>query len=76
MIKKTKDKVDMLNPTGNIPWQPSQKTVIKGWQFGTGRAEPEVLDMLQKKYMQLPHPMLLNRDHLQDYKDKGPIKDQ
>ena len=53
MLSKTRGHVDMLDPTGNRPWFPTDATLIKNWKFGTGRAEPDVLDMMQRKYKQL-----------------------
>jgi len=53
ILKKTRKKVEVLDPTGNAPWFPSQEALEKDWKFGTGKAEPAAIEMLQKKYRQL-----------------------
>lgn len=53
ILKKTRKNVEVLDPTGNAPWFPSQETLEKDWKFGTGKAEPAAVEMLQKKYQQL-----------------------
>jgi hypothetical protein len=53
ILKKTRKNVEVLDPTGNAPWFPSQEALEKDWKFGTGKAEPAAVEMLQKKYQQL-----------------------
>eukprot|EP00854_Cymbomonas_tetramitiformis_P017445 gene17445-20768_t len=65
MMEHTRDG----DPTGNLPWDPSKVTDVKTWAFGTGRARPEVVQLLQAKYKhELPNPLLINRDVLASMK--------
>ncbi|KAK3273031.1 hypothetical protein CYMTET_18711, partial [Cymbomonas tetramitiformis] len=69
MMEHTRDGVLALDPTGNLPWDPSKVTDVKTWAFGTGRARPEVVQLLQAKYKhELPNPLLINRDVLASMK--------
>ncbi|CAG9461944.1 unnamed protein product [Pedinophyceae sp. YPF-701] len=53
MIRKTKDGLPLLNPTGHAPFYPSDAMTVRDWKFGTGRASFEQIRAMQARYRQI-----------------------
>jgi hypothetical protein len=50
MKNKTKDHVEILDPTSRLPVPPSQAMVAPTWAFGSGSACPDVIEKVQARH--------------------------